>query len=108
MLRIQKFSQTIFMHFEKRCKDVICVYVQDSVVNLMEAVDKKSAPAVNKNATVCPHGQRGLETLEEIWSKLPSQVCSQIYTQVENCCQFCKYSGATNVFGCHNSHFVQK
>lgn len=58
------------------------VYVQDSVADLMETVDKKPATAANRSATVCRHGQRGLETLEGILSNLPTgQVCfTNIYT----------------------------
>lgn len=60
----------------------MCVYVQDSVADLMETVDKKPATAANRSATVCRHGQRGLETLEGILSNLPTgQVCfTNIYT----------------------------
>lgn len=45
----------------------------DSVTDLMETVDKKPAPAANRSATVCRHGQRGLETLEGVLSNLPTR-----------------------------------
>lgn len=55
-------------------------------MDLMETVGNQPAQAANRHATVCRHGQQGLETLEDILLNLPTGHVSftNIYTGWRN------------------------